>query len=694
MLAGAICFMASMEAFGDELAVAREALRDGLWDVSRAHAAKSGDPSARDVIAESFAREGKWKELLEAMEEWKNPEDERLVYFRALALVETGKNDQAGYLLAGRKFADPACSRLATRLRARVAMSEKGAADALKIVKESTDALADEDSEMFAADLMAATGDRSGAEEVWRAVAARGTNASERAFAAASVKLADEKLLREAFARSASMDSRRLAGYALGRLLLADSTTLDEGASIVRSLVRDAPDAPGARDGLASIADAYLSAGRFAEAVAAYRETFETWPDSKSLSRLQDGLGWALSKLGRHDEALEAFARAEETATSDADRAMEIVKQGDVLAEAGRTDESLSKYRAVLSKYPASESASRIKDIVRLRDLEDSGRSLYREYRFAEAQKVFRDVAVKDASRKPRMDYLEAMCLYGQGLDEEAEKLVKRLAAESSDADVRAMAVLWLAKHSYNCGAWQEARRLFAEYAEKSPDSPDAPDALVWSARAAFAENDFQGAIQTVTRLAEKYPGTPASLRGLLVQGEALIELARFDEAVLVLERVSLADGVDAADRLRAKLLGADALFAMGADNPVRYQEALEAYRGVRMGEELSPSQRISLSYKVAKTLEKLKRMDEAIDRYYADVVLAYRMSRAQGVRLDDEARAAFSRAAFRLADEFESRGRDYQAVHVLELVVASDVPASAEAAKRIERIKRKGNFL
>ena len=366
---------------------------------------------------------------------------------------------------------------------------------------------------------------------MWRAVAARGTNASERAFAAASVKLADEKLLREAFARSASMDSRRLAGYALGRLLLADSTTLDEGASIVRSLVRDAPDAPGARDGLASIADAYLSAGRFAEAVAAYRETFETWPDSKSLSRLQDGLGWALSKLGRHDEALEAFARAEETATSDADRAMEIVKQGDVLAEAGRTDESLSKYREVLSKYPASESASRIKDIVRLRDLEDSGRSLYREYRFAEAQKVFRDVAVKDASRKPRMDYLEAMCLYGQGLDEEAEKLVKRLAAESSDADVRAMAVLWLAKHSYNRGAWQEARRLFAEYAEKSPDSPDAPDALVWSARAAFAENDFQGAIQTVTRLAEKYPGTPASLRGLLVQGEALIELARFDEA-------------------------------------------------------------------------------------------------------------------------------------------------------------------
>ena len=691
---GVIGFMASFSAFGDELVIAREALRDGLWDVARTHAAKSEDPAARVVIAESFAREGKWKELIETIEGWGNPEDEPFLYYRALALVETGKTAQANYILADRKFADTAYSRLATRLKARVAMAEKGAAEALKVMKDAPGEIADEDSEMFAAGLMAATGDKQGAEEIWRAVAARGTNASERAFAAASVNLNDEHLLRAAFERSQSSESKRRTGYALGRLLLAKPETLDEGATIVRSLVRSAPDAPGARDGLSSVADAYLSAERFNEAAAAYREIFETWPDSKNLSRLQDGLGWSLAKLSKHDEALEAFVRAEETATTDAERAMEIVKQGDVLAEAGKTDESLRKYRAVLVKYPSTESASRIKDIVRIRDLEDRGRELYREYRFAEAQKVFREVAEKDASRKSRMDYLEAMCLYGQGLDEEAERLVRRIALESADAETKSMAVLWLAKHSYNRGAWQESRKLFAEFAEKSPDSPDAPEALVWSARAAFAENDFQTAIQTVTRLAEKYPNSPSSLRGLLVQGEALIELARFDEAVLVLERVALADGVDAADKLSAKLLGADALFAMGADNPVRYQEAFEAYRGVRDGEVLSPSQRISVSYKAAKTLEKLKRMDEAIDRYYTDVVLAYRMARTQGVRMDDEARAAFSRAAFTLADEYESRGRDFQAVHVLELVVASDVPASVEAAKRMERIKRKGNFL
>ena len=694
LVGAAVVVSAAFAAFGDELAIAREALRDGLWELARAHAAKSENPAARIVVVESFAREGKWNELLDAVEGWGNPEDEQLVYYRALALVETGKTAQASYLLADRKFSDPAYARLVTRLKARIAMTENDAAAALKVIKETPDGICDEDSEMYAAGLMAATGDRPGAEEIWRSVAARGTNASERAFAAASVFLGDEKLLRTAFDRSLSAESKRSTGYALGRLLLAKPDTLDEGATIVRSLVRAAPDAPGARDGLSAIADAYLAAERFDEAAAAYREIFETWPDAKNLSRLHDGLGWSLAKLKKYDEALEAFVRAEESATTDAERAMEIVKQGDVLAEAGKTDESLTKYRAVLVKYPSTESASRIKDIVRLRDLEDRGRELYRDYRFAEAQKVFREVAEKDASRKSRMDYFEAMCLYGQGLDDEAERLVRRIASESSDAETKAMAVLWLAKHAYNRDAWQESRKLFAEYAAMAPNSPDAPEALVWSARAAFAENDFQSAIQIVTRLAEKYPGSPASLRGLLVQGEALMELARFDEAVLVLERVALADGVDEADKLSAKFLGADALFAMGADNPVRYQEALEAYRGIRMDESLSPSQRLSVSYKVAKTLEKLKRMDEALERYYTDVVLAYRMARMHGVRMDDEARAAFSRAAFALADEYESRGRDFQAVHVLDLVVASDVPASVEAAKRIERIKRKGNFL
>ena len=100
------------------------------------------------------------------------------------------------------------------------------------------------------------------------------------------------------------------------------------------------------------------------------------------------------------------------------------------------------------------------------------------------------------------------------------------------------------------------------------------------------------------------------------------------------------------------------------------------------------------MSFKMARALEKMKRMDEAIDQYYTQVVLEYRGGRLRHVRFDDEARAAFSRAAFRLAEEYESRGRDGQAISVLRLVEQSDVPAATEATKRIDRISKKGRFL
>jgi predicted GNAT superfamily acetyltransferase len=100
------------------------------------------------------------------------------------------------------------------------------------------------------------------------------------------------------------------------------------------------------------------------------------------------------------------------------------------------------------------------------------------------------------------------------------------------------------------------------------------------------------------------------------------------------------------------------------------------------------------ISFKIARALERLKRTAEAIDRYYTEVVLAYREGRLAGVYYDDAAKAAFSRSAFWLADEYEMRGMPLQAVSVLRLVVASDVPAAKEAQRRIERISMKGRNL
>lgn len=648
----------AVSAVAGDLDIAKAALRDGLWSVARTHAekAKAGDESLL-IVLESYAEEGRWDAVAKVLEGCPGSKGDAFDYYRAAA-----KGDLKG---------------------------------ALAILKRTNSASGQAEAKMLEADLLAKSGDLAGANRLWREVATD-TNASERAFAAASVNLGDVILLQQAYGRVKSVNRSRLIGLKLGMTLLkeGDSEKVERGEKLVKTIVRDAPDTDGAMDALLLIADLQCEKGLWEQAVQTCHEAVETWPDATKSFRLHEGWGTALLRLGRREESLVEFRRASELAKDDDERALAALKEGDALSELGRGEEAMSKYREILSKYPKTAEAEVLKRVVRVRELETKGRDCYRECRYDEAMKAFAEVAAADTVRAPRMGYYKALCLYGQGHDDQAAEQMKNLAANCSDKAVRADAKLWLAKLAFNRSQWKESSRLFGEYAHEAPDSAFAPEALVWSARASYSGNDFNQAIQTVTRMIAAYPDSSARSAAFLVQGESLIELARFDEAIMVLENAALVTDAPAEERIRAKVLKADSLFAMGADNPVRYATALEEYRAVRFGGSLTPSVQLTVSFKIARTLEKLKRIDEAIGQYYAQVVLAYRDGREQGVYFEEDARAAFSRAAFWLVDEYESRGRDFQALNILELVAASDVPAAVEARKRIEKIERKGRFL
>ena len=687
----ALLFPASTRA--GEMDVAREALRDGLWDVARSHAAKVEGDEAKLLVLETYAREGKWGDLLNALGAADGAEGDGFAYYRALALLESGKTQDAAAALSSHEFKDPAYAKGVARLKARAALKSGDAAAALKIVKESGFDEADVESRMAAAGIMSAAGDRVAAERIWREVAAD-TNADERAVVSAACSIGDAAVLRAAYARVKGAEPRREAGLTLGRILLGSAETLAEGTNLVCALALDAPDAEGAREAYVAYADAMLGAERWQEASDAYRVALETWPAVAQDAQAQEGRGWALRRLGRFEEAAEAFARAQECAETDDARANAALERGEALSEAGRGEEAMAKFRQVLEKYPKTAAGERLKVVVRLREMDTRARELFADCRFEEARKAFAELAEADPAVKPRTDFYDALCLYGQGRYDEAQERARAVAASGPDQEIRAEATLWLAKYAYNESRWDEAGRLFAAYATNAaPESAQAPSAVLWAARAAFAGNEFQRAIDLVAELARRWPDAPERARGGLVQGEALIELTRFDEAALVLDRTIAAEATPPEERVRAQVLKADALFAMGADNQERYREALDAYRAVRLGGALTPAMMISVAFKSARTLEKLRRTEEAMDQYYSDVVLAYRQGRQAGVRFDDDTRANFARAAFRLAEEYESRGMDFQAMHMLELVVASDVQSSDEAERRMERIHTKGMF-
>lgn len=638
--------------FADELEVASEALRDGLWQVARRHATPATNDTARLVVLESWASEGRWDEVRKFLSECADSKGAAFDYYRSAA-----EGDRLQAMAALKSGGD-----------------SRGVADAM----------------MLEAGMKADIGDRAGAEAIWREVVAR-TNVGERAFAVAAANLGDTKRLREAFARVGQPSLRRFVGLRLGMTLTSAVDTREEGMALVRRLVKESPDDKWARPAFVSMAEAFACEGRWQEAAAVYAETLEIWPEAAKSAAIQEGRGWALLNLSKYQAAIEAFAVAENAAVDAEDKARAAVKIGDALLRMNRPDEAMTKYRQLLGAYPRVSFAEALATVLRVRELEERGRREYAEFRYDEAGRCFAEVAGLDASRRRKMEYFGMLCDYGRGFDDSAVAKARKLAECDDDDEVRADARLWLAKALYNRGEWKESGELFAAYVEMRPQSPSAVSALLWRARAALALNDFALVIQTVTRLVGEYPGSDAIDAALLLQGEALVEQTRFDEAVLVLERVIIDPKATAAERIRAQLLKADALFATGADDQSRYQLALDAYNAVRQGGDIDGSERLTLSFKIARTLEKLRRFDEAEDQYYTQVITAYRTGRLRGERFDDEATAAFSRAAFHLADGFEGRGRALQAVGVLRLVAESDAPAADEARRRILRIENEG---
>lgn len=640
----------------DDLSIARQALRDGVWHVARAHARNVPGDEGRLIVLESLASENRWGDVAKELEKIPgSAAAPAFAYYRAVC-----QGDFASAIA-----------------RLRETGSQSGEAEA----------------RMLEADLRLRLGERDEATNLWAQVLAM-TNASERARAFAGMNLGDAASLRAIYREIVSPSLKRQVALRLGILLLDASETNAEGERLIRQTVSDNPDAAGACDAYVALAVREKEDGRFSDALRTLSDAAEIWPQAAQRTDVNEYRGEILLSLDRPDEALLAFEKAKALSKDPAETARLLFKEGETLSTLGRGEEAMARYRMVIEDYAATKTAVLLRRTIDLRTREEEGRTAFRNYQFDEAYRIFSEVAREDPDRKERMAYNEILCLYGLGRDEEAFSKARDLVARAKETRVKALALVWMAKFSYNRGDWREAIAHFSAFARLCPRDTFAPEALLWAARAARQADDFPLAIDLVTRLNESYPQDAALLPALLIQAEALIEQSRFDEALLVLEKVASSPRGTPETRQSARLLKGDALFALGADNSACYEKALETYRAAREEASIDLKTRLLVSFKMGRVLEKLKRIDEAIDCYYSSVVLAYREGRAQGVLRGNEGEMPFVRAAFRLADVFESRSLDYQALGVLRLVVESEIPASLEAKKRMERISRKGLFL
>lgn len=429
--------------------------------------------------------------------------------------------------------------------------------------------------------------------------------------------------------------------------------------------------------------DALVADGKFENAVAAYsRITQGPYFDEARYS-----LADALARAGKNEEALKHFTElAKDESTSNKVRTDAALRMAAADSAAGRYESAIDIFSKIITNDAIQKNPhSRFY----LQALEGRGRAYYRSYRYREASSDFEALAKLRPDIEKEMRFFVALCRYGEGENINARQQASNLLSEKLSPELRSEIIMWLAKFDFLQGDYANARKGFETYAKEYHKFPRAAEALVFAARSAAARNDFTDCVELVAKCAKEFPSSTFLPEAQVLQGEALMELARFDEAVLVLERAERS-AVSPVARNRALMLKADCIFAMGADNTARYTEAIAAYRSLSNTQGIPSSMKLAASFKIGRALEKLQRMEEASEQYYAEVVCAYLEAAKKGEWFDEDSRAFFARAAFSLADYHEAGGYLKETIAILKLVEKSGVSAADEAKRRLKKLQEK----
>lgn len=530
-LAVAFVFRAEPAFAAEDLKVAQDALRDGLYPVARAHAerildaAAPGSPDARTAllaVLEALSGEKKYREALARIDtavakgQTIGP-DPAVAYWRALACLNLGEYAKARDAAAS---ATNAPSPYADALLRALARAERGLGDlpaALAVYREadrSTNLLTRTDNALEWAQTLLESGDRKAAGEVLDRQSEIGFESDSlsegqllrgrlfleagqtgqagalftrlsmdgRAREAARVQALLElsvialdggktneavAFARNAYGRAKEPASRRLAGFRLGDLLTASPATLKEGAKLVKELVQERPEDERSVQAQLKLADAFLQAGFPSEAAAEYKIFLETYPSSSLDARVLLGRGQALLKLNQAAEAGLAFRRAAERCGDREQKNVCLMKQADALAADGQFADAASVYREVADSRPGSPYAGEA--------LFQSADALERAGKFAEAAEGYASVTNRFAGTSVAGDAMLRLAALQSSRGDDADAVATYTAVLSSAGGGNAVPAAWMGrgKVHYKAFRFERALRDFAAFEELSSERKD-----------------------------------------------------------------------------------------------------------------------------------------------------------------------------------------------------------------------------
>ena len=510
-------------------------------------------------------------------------------------------------------------------------------------------------------------------------------------------------------------------------------------------------DEEGCRKARLGRAWALFHAGRYDAAAAAFHLAAGTVPDVSDRVSAFFQEGDSLFRAGQFLEAADVFARIAAEYPDSGLAPTSRLCAGVSFERAGQTGDAEAAYRALDGSPLAAESLLRLgtlqerahddsaaadtytraleavgkDDPLRGRPLLGRGRACCALYEFARAAADLR-AAAKDPGCAREAGFWLIRAYYGQGQDENAlaacHAFLDAPPAKSSpapggasgtaagppppaalasplamdDGALRANATLWLAKYCYNHFDFDGAKLHFLEVPDQWPSNPWADVALVWAGRAASRAADYAEAVEILSGLPARYPESTHLDEARFVQANALGELARFEDAVFLLDEIidRFPDGDWAVQAYGRK---GDFLFSLGSENPARYDEAVSAYLKAARHPGASPAVRLQAEFKIGRCLEKAQKTDAAIQQYFEKVFLPFLDDTARGISHDEAAQGWFVKSAFLASDLLIAQGNRMAARNILEKMARSglsgepELPGKAEARARLDRLHSSG---
>ena len=410
-----------------------------------------------------------------------------------------------------------------------------------------------------------------------------------------------------------------------------------------------------------------------------------------------DGLGFilhrarfmsadSLERCGKTDEALKRFDGIASAKTTDPKILFsdEALYRAALLQErhggVGADSSAIANYTALIS----STTNASLRGLALL----GRGRCHYRRKSLEVAIDDFRNAGKGDFDFADEARLYHIYALYALGRDDEAIRLADDFAARSKTSPVLPTLAFWRAQYHYNRREFDQARTRFLDFAAQWPNDSRTPLALLWAAKTALQLSDNQGAVDTLATLGQRRDADALLPEARYTQATALCNLARYEDAVLVLDD-ALAKFPSSDFTTRSLILKGDALFSLSGSAKTGYgvTNAISAYDIASTRADATVDQRLECNYKRARCLEKAGDAQGAVLLLTQGVIHPY-YALADDGGASPQAFVLYERAASACARLLELRGDVDGALGLLRRLASFEQSGREPILREIERLQ------